>query len=191
MKQFERFILVAIIAVFAGGAWWLYDSTTERRADYRARVAAGEFEIVQMNEVSTTTDKSNWREYYPVVYSMQVGEVAVRASVADTLSERLKGLSNTPFLPDDMVKLFAFGASGPHSIWMKDMNYALDILWADQSGVIVHIEENISPDTYDADNTYNSKTYASPVPAWFVIEANAGFAEEHGVEKGDQVVLPE
>jgi len=112
-----------------------------------------------------------------------IGGVVVEASVADTLSERIKGLSGTPFLPDYVVKLFAFGVPGSHSIWMKDMNYPLDIIWFNEEGVIVHIEENVSPDTFP-------ESFSSPEPAWFVIEANAGFAASNTIAVGDEVILP-
>jgi uncharacterized membrane protein (UPF0127 family) len=63
------------------------------------------------------------------------------------------------------------------------MNYSLDIMWATQAGDIVHIEENVSPETYP-------KSFSSPVPAWYVVEANAGFVERHKIVLGDKVVLP-
>ena len=106
----------------------------------------------------------------------------MKASVADTLPERIQGLSNTPFLPKDVIKLFVFEAYGEHSIWMKDMNYSLDIIWVDREGKIVHIEENISPDTYP-------ESFSSPVPAWFVVEANAGFVANNAISVGDEVVV--
>ena len=66
---------------------------------------------------------------------------------------------------------------------MKDMNYGIDILWVAEEGEIVHIEENISPDTFPT-------SFASPVPAWFVIEANAGFVAQNEITVGDEIILP-
>jgi len=73
---------------------------------------------------------------------------------------------------------------GEHSIWMKDMNYAIDILWVAQEGNIVHIEENVSPDTFPT-------SFSSPTPAWYVVEATAGFVSTHGIELGDELVVPQ
>lgn len=194
MKNAERIVISAIILVLVGGAIWGYQTVKQKRLDFRAQVAAGEFEIYDTPEAdvsSTTASEVDWRRYYPVVYKMNVGEVAVQASVADTLSKRIKGLSDTPYLPEDMVKLFAFGVPGSHSIWMKDMNYAIDIIWADENGVIVHIEENVSPDTYDPIAPQNSKTFRSPVSAWFVVETNAGFVAKHEIKRGDNITIPQ
>jgi uncharacterized membrane protein (UPF0127 family) len=104
------------------------------------------------------------------------------ASVADSIAERIKGLSDTPYLPDGVVKLFAFGASGDHSIWMKDMNYPIDIIWVNESGTIIHRKENVSPDTFP-------ESFSPPKPAFYVIEANAGFVEKNGIKIGDEVVI--
>jgi uncharacterized membrane protein (UPF0127 family) len=199
MKTAERIIMLAIVAVLCGGAWWFYDSVGDRRDDFRARVAAGEFErplrssggiVDAAPDNSNPLDETEWRRYYPVVYPMTVGDVPVQASVADTLTERMKGLSNTPYLPTNVVKLFAFGTPGSHSIWMKDMNYPIDIIWADEDGMIVHIEENVSPITYDRNEPNSSKTFASPVPAWYVVETNAGFIAQHEIEIGARITLP-
>jgi uncharacterized protein len=113
-----------------------------------------------------------------------IGErIILQASVADSIPERIKGLSNTPYLPEGVVKLFAFGAEGEHGIWMKDMNYPLDIIWVAKNGVIVHIEERVSPETYP-------ESFSSPKPAWYVIEANAGFVASSSLAVGDEVVVP-
>ena len=65
------------------------------------------------------------------------------------------------------------------------MQYTIDILWATKEGEIVHIEESVSPDTYP-------DSFSSPVPAWYVVEANAGFVEANEIEIGDtmKVVTP-
>ena len=193
MKNAERIVIVTIILFLIGGAAWGYYAVTDTRSDFRERVAAGEFEIRDepaAAATSTPRTEVEWRKYYPVTYEMRVGDVTVQASVADTLSKRITGLSNTPYLPAGVVKLFAFGVPGSHSIWMKDMNYPIDIIWADEDGLIVHIEENVSPDSYDRTAPQNSISYRSPVPSWFVVETNAGFVEMHEITLGDRVTIP-
>ena len=188
MKNAERIVIVAIILLLGGGAAWGYYAVQDKRADYRERVANGEFEIrpdeqALVGGAATSSDQSNWRSIYPNTVPIMVGTAMVQASVADTLSSRIKGLSCTPYLPDNVVKLFAFGVSGTHSIWMKDMLYSIDIIWAAQDGTIVHIEEAVSPDTFPT-------SFASPTPAWFVVEANEGFVAEQNIVVGDSITLP-
>jgi uncharacterized membrane protein (UPF0127 family) len=115
--------------------------------------------------------------------AIRIGATLVQASVADTPAERIAGLSNTPLLPPGVVKLFVFDTDGPQSIWMKDMRYSIDILWLDQSGLVVHTVSDVSPDTYP-------NSFASPVPARYVIEARSGFVVEQGIVVGTPVSLP-
>lgn len=185
MKLAERIVMVMLVLVLAGGATWGYFAVKHERTEVRAAVARGEYQIpdVDTPEAKEELSRADWRTIYPDTIPLTIGEVVVGASVADTLTKRIKGLSNTPYLPADIVKLFAFGVPGEHSIWMKDMNYSLDIIWAAENGEVVHIKEDVSPDTFPT-------SFSSPIPAWFVIEANAGFVEQHGIALGDQVLLP-
>jgi uncharacterized membrane protein (UPF0127 family) len=176
MKIAERVVLVAIVLVLLGGAVWFYFAYQHNRAELREAVARGDFEI-PTEEAPVDED---WRQYYPELVPLSIGSTTVKASVADSLPERIQGLSNTPYLPEGIVKLFAFGAEGEHSIWMKDMNYDLDIIWVSKAGSIVHIEENVSPATFP-------ESFSSPKPAWYVIEANAGFVASSSIKRGDSV----
>jgi uncharacterized membrane protein (UPF0127 family) len=183
MKGAERIVMVLLVFVLVGGGAWGYFAVKHERDEVRAAVARGEYQIPVEDETEQEAETENWQAIYPNTIPMTIGSVVVRASVADTLTKRIKGLSDTPYLPDNVVKLFAFGVPGSHSIWMKDMNYAIDILWVAEEGEIVHIEENISPDTFPT-------SFASPVPAWFVIEANAGFVAQNEITVGDEIILP-
>jgi len=185
MKTAERIVIVALLLAFIGVGYAGYYAVQKDRSDLRAEVAAGAFEIpdaVAQDELPLS-DQSDWRRWYPNTIPVTLGGVSVQASVADTMSTRIKGLSDTPFLPENVIKLFAFGVPGTHSIWMKDMNYAIDILWVAEDGAIVHIEENVSPETFP-------KSFSSPVPSWFVVETKAGFVATHTIELGDELVIP-
>lgn len=182
MKIAERIVMVLILLVLVGGGAWIYFAVQADHQEVLDAVARGEYQqSTKVEEPELVIE--DWKVIYPNTILMTIGGVEVQASVADTLSKRIKGLSGTPFLPENVVKLFAFGVEGEHSIWMKDMNYPIDIIWAAEDGVVVHIEENVSPDTYP-------EAFASPTPAWYVIEASAGFCASNTIEVGDKVVLP-
>ncbi|KKT80024.1 MAG: hypothetical protein UW75_C0006G0008 [Parcubacteria group bacterium GW2011_GWF2_44_8] len=120
---------------------------------------------------------------YPNTKPMQIGSTTVMASVAESWTERIRGLSDTPYLPEDIVKLFIFDSSGYHSIWMKDMNYAIDIIWVSEEGVVVHMAEGAAPESFPA-------MFVPEVPAKYVIETAEGFVAKNGLELGAVVVLP-
>ncbi len=174
--------MVVLTLVLIGGGVGIYYSVQEKQEEVRDAVARGEYEIpVEDSKSETTSD--DWRTYYPELVPIVIGSTTVQASIADSMPERIKGLSNTPYLPEGVVKLFAFGTDGEHSIWMKDMNYPLDIIWAAKDGRIVHIKENIAPETFP-------ESFASPKPAWYVIEANGGFVASSSLKVGDEVIVP-
>jgi uncharacterized membrane protein (UPF0127 family) len=200
MKIVERIVIVLLLFAMFVGAAWLYLSFQYQQAEVREAVARGEYEIpkppsqiseatgdAQNAEQTTSTTPAtddDWKKYYPKLVPILIGTTTVQASIADSLPERIKGLSDTPYLPEGIVKLFAFGTEGEHSIWMKDMNYAIDIIWVAKAGQIVHIKNNVSPETYP-------ESFASPKPAWYVIETPAGFVEKSGIDVGDEVVIPQ
>lgn len=190
MKIAERIVMVLLLFVLIGGSAWLYfsiqyelDKEDIKKQEINEAVARGEYEKPIITTEESNISPDDWHLVYPVTYKMFVGEAEVQASVADSLSTRIKGLSGTPFLPTNVVKLFAFGSAGPQSIWMKDMNYPIDIIWADEEGKIVHIEENVAPETYP-------DSFSSPIPAWYVVETSAGFVASNTISTGDEIVLP-
>lgn len=174
-------MVVLLLCLISGGVA-LYVALRQKQAHVREAVARGEYQIPLTDEEPVIT-ADNWQVLYPNTVPLLIGSTTVKASVADSLPERIKGLSDTPFMPADVVKLFVFGSLDTHSIWMKDMQYPLDIFWLTENGIIVHIEQNVSPDSYP------QQSFASPVPAWYVIEANAGFAASNTISIGDKVVL--
>lgn len=184
MKFAERIVMVLLVVIMVGGGVYMYRAVQSEKEAVREAVARGDFEIRESESPTGIGEEGTeeWRRYYPKLVPLRIASTSVFASVANTLPDRIKGLSGTPYLPDGVVKLFAFGTEGEHSIWMKDMNYSLDIIWVSRAGNIVHIEENISPDTYP-------KSFSSPVPAWYVIEANAGFVAREGIKVGDTTAV--
>jgi len=182
MRIAERIAMVAILLILIAGSAWLYFAVTYDQAEVRESVARGDYQII-LESSETELEEKDWQVIYPNTVEVFIKDVPVRASVADDLPERIKGLSHTPFLPANVVKLFVFGAYGEHSIWMKDMNYAIDIIWATKEGEIVYLEEDVAPETFP-------ESFASPIPAWYVVEAQAGFVANNQIELGDQIKLP-
>ena len=144
---------------------------------YFSYLAMGEVEQSDMDIEMVTA------EFFAPLVPMTIGGVAVEASVAATPEERRRGLSNTPFLPPDVVKLFVFDEPGEWGFWMRDMSYPIDIIWLDEAGEVVHIEAAVHPDTYP-------ETFTPDVPALYVVETEAGFVAEHDIQIGTAVDLP-
>lgn len=117
---------------------------------------------------------------HDVVITTPRGEMTVE--VADTESSRELGLSGRPSMKDDEGLLFAFDLPGQYGFWMKDMLFPLDIIWINQNGVVVEIERDARPESYP-------QTYMNKSPASYVLEVNAGIAEERGLYIGSKVKI--
>ncbi len=106
-----------------------------------------------------------------------IGNTQLTLAVADTEPERIKGLSGQTLLPPLHGLLFVFTTSDRWGIWMKDMNFAIDILWLDEKRKIIHIEPNVPPETYP-------RSFTPKRPARYVLELPAGTVAETNISVG-------
>ncbi len=187
MKRLRRWPLYSLMSIFTvtAGAFSVHmyqylQQNPDAFTPVETAVAVSETAV----RVKDMTIDDPWTRIYPETSPMTIKGVPVLASVAKTWPERIKGLSDTPYLPEHVVKLFVFDTPGKHSIWMKDMKYSIDILWVTEDGVVTHIETNVTPASYP-------DTFFEPTkPALYVIETVAGFVDKHQIIVGDTVVLP-
>ncbi len=108
----------------------------------------------------------------------RISDVRVKYETADTKNQRRTGLGGRQSLNQDSTMLFIFPTSSQHGIWMKDMNFPIDIIWLDANKKVVHIESHVSPETYPT-------TFTPTEPAKYVLETNAGFVDENSITIGD------
>ncbi len=117
-----------------------------------------------------------------VMRTITIGGVSLAVEVADTEVLREQGLSGRSDLPSGKGMLFVFDTDGVWGIWMKDMQFPIDIVWADVDGKVVTVALNIAPETYP-------EVFLPSAPARYIIELPAGFAAAHGIVEGSQIVL--
>jgi uncharacterized membrane protein (UPF0127 family) len=111
----------------------------------------------------------------------------ITAEVVDTASSREQGLSGRLGLGEDKGMLFIFDHPGKYGFWMKDMLFAIDIVWINEDGIVVHVERNISPSSYFVTNP--PQTFINTPEALYVLEVAAGESEEKGLYLGTKVEL--
>ncbi len=110
-------------------------------------------------------------------HPLTIGNKQIQVAYANTPELQEQGLSNTAPLTEEQGMLFMFPTETTPSFWMKDMNYALDIIWIDAGKKVIDITPNLDPKTFP-----RSYTPASPVQ--FILEVPAGFAEKNGITIG-------
>ena len=111
----------------------------------------------------------------PVLLRLGTGTVAVE--IAATVPSRTQGVAARPSLAADRGMLFAFPTDNFYAFWMKGMHFPLDIIWLSGEGLVVGLSSNLQPASYPA-------TVLPPEPVRYVLEVNAGWAEQHNVQVG-------
>lgn len=117
--------------------------------------------------------------------TVSAGALNIEATVAGTASERKKGLSGRDSLPISQGMLFIFENKGMYSIWMKDMEFAIDIIWIDENKKIVNLVTNVVPEPGKDDEELT--IYRPGDDVLYILEINAGLAALNGLQIGDQV----
>lgn len=115
---------------------------------------------------------------------INANNIELNLVVASTTEALNRGLGGRDRLLEGTGMLFIFGRSGYHGIWMKDMKFAIDILWINDQGQIVDLKKEILPETYP--EVFLPKEISS-----FVIELPAGFSDKHDIKIGDSIEIPE
>jgi len=107
----------------------------------------------------------------------------LQLDIASSESKQKLGLSGRESLDSNAGMLFVFDPPSKPGFWMKDMNFALDIIWLDQDSHIVQINENLSPATFP-------NIFTAPSPVKYVLEITAGKTKTLNLIVGDKIKLP-
>lgn len=114
---------------------------------------------------------------------VMVGSKCFDLEVVDTELRRQQGLSGREALDKHSGMLFVFDEPSPsHCFWMKDMRFAIDMIWLNDQQKVVTIESRVSPDSYP-------NSFCPSAEAQYVIELDSGESEAAGLEIGDTVSL--
>lgn len=116
--------------------------------------------------------------------SLQLHGQRYHITVLRTPDELQKGLSDSESLPEGQAMVFAFPRDEKWGIWMKDMNYPIDIVWLDSGRTVVHLVKNAQP------SSYPSTTFSPSVNSRYVIELPSGTIERTGIAIGDPAGMP-
>lgn len=104
--------------------------------------------------------------------------------LAQTQEKQALGLMFRDSLEDDHGMLFLFPGEARRSFWMKNTRIPLDIFYFDGERRLVSVSRHTPPC-----RTQRCPSYPSEGPARYVLELNAGKADELGVSPGDVLEL--
>ncbi len=101
--------------------------------------------------------------------------------IADTEEERARGLMFRDHLDADKGMLFIHEVEQPQAYWMKNTRIPLDILYFDNARKLVKQQRDVPPCSLGD----GCPPYPSDVPARYVLELNAGQADQFQFKDGD------
>jgi len=108
----------------------------------------------------------------------------INVELADSFVERTRGLAERESLEPDSGMLFVYpSAREGLGMWMRDMNFALDIIWM-HDGEVVCMAEDAQPN-----DSLDREVYECSHVANYILEVNAGVVENVGLELGDEVEI--
>jgi uncharacterized protein len=154
-------IVVAVLAALVGAATYLNPKTAR-----------------QLEAEAISEPVKSWR-------MVTIGQASFTAEVAATQEEQSLGLAGRDSIPEGTGMLFPFSPRERVSFWMKDMRFALDIVWIAQGRVIGIAKDVPPPDPGTLDQ--DLPTYAPPSEVDHVLEIRAGESGSFAV--GDEVTF--
>lgn len=107
-----------------------------------------------------------------------------QVSLAKKELTRNQGLSYQQGMEDNQGLLLVFEEEDYYSVWMKDMEFDLDIIWLNENLEVVFFSKN-NPSCRTEDCTI----LTSGQPAMYVLEINAGLIDSLGIGLNDQTTI--
>lgn len=111
---------------------------------------------------------------------VELNGLKITVEIAANPEARAIGLSKYKALDYNHGMLFVHDQTQKQCFWMKDMKFPIDILWIGSNKQILHIEENVQPNTYP-------KQLCPDVPAKYALEVNYGLVNKIGVRVGQKL----
>lgn len=103
----------------------------------------------------------------PTTQLVEVGDKKLHVVIANTPSTRQLGLSYKPKLPRGEGMLFSYNEPARACMWMKDMNFPIDVYWFSATGKLISSKQNIKPQSYPA-------MFCPAHNAFYMLEVNVG-----------------
>ncbi len=107
---------------------------------------------------------------------------SLRVELVTRTPDLIKGLSGRLALPADEGMLFAVDPRETLSFWMKGMKFPLDIIFFDGEKRICEMFQDLQP-------CEDCTTFYPREPSPYILEINAGLARDHGLRRGDTLVI--
>ena len=151
-----------------------------------AAVIVGVAGIVSLPSEITIDANSNF-----LMGTIQLDDKILQVYIADTDPRRMRGLmfETESFLADDKGMLFVFDEPGNRSMWMKNMQFHLDIIWFNENGNVVSIEKNVPPCITPVEVMSCKSVGVSADNTKYVLELISGYVDQHSITEDSHLKI--
>lgn len=120
--------------------------------------------------------------------TIKVDDKVLEVQIADTEPRRVRGLMFQNQLPYSEGMIFVFNEPGIYSLWMLNMQFSLDMIWFDDQGNVVYIEEDVPP-CKSATEIMACQSITPSGQAKYILEVTSGFVKEFGITKDSHLEI--
>ena len=122
---------------------------------------------------------------------IKLDDKTLEVYIADTEPRQMRGLmwETRDFLADDKGMLFVFDEPGYRSMWMKNMQFHLDIIWFNENGYIILIERNVPPCITPLEVMSCKSEGVSADNAKYVLEVTSGFVDKYNIGSNSKLEI--
>ncbi len=112
----------------------------------------------------------------------RLGGAPLNLAIVQKYEDLARGFSFHEQIEPHQGLLFVFDSPSRHGIWMKDMKFALDIIWLNEKMEIISIRENFSQESYP-------EVAYPDAESSFVLEVLSGFVKSNKIRVGDRLEI--
>lgn len=120
---------------------------------------------------------------------IKIDDVTLQVQIADTRPLQTRGLMFQEKLPYNQGMLFVFEDEGVRSMWMLNMQFALDLIWLDADGKVVHIEKDAEPCKSALETMACTFKNGNNEQAKYVLEVTSGFVDKFNITENSKLQI--
>ncbi len=167
-------------------SWWVNGNISDYEflSDIQYLVNNGEINLKPAGNQTTEQDSSLLENNFPKG-EIKIDNTVLDVQIADTPDRMTEGLQFQQQLPYNQGMLFVFQQPQVVAMWMKDMQFPLDMIWFSNSGNVVHIEKNLPPCHGNVCTIHNGGMQN----AKYVLEVTGGFSDKFNITENSRLVI--
>ena len=165
MRNFFKWF--GVIAFFIALFFFIY--SVENKQAYKQTEPTAEEKVEENNPIINNVSNIQY---------VKIAGVQVKVDLALTGEAKRQGLSVREELGENEGMLFVFDHPEKLGFGMKDMKFAIDIIWLDEQGGVVFIKRNALPKSYP-------EIFKPTEDSKYVLEVPANFSLKNNLNVGD------